>query len=237
MSVFSDIDIRFAINQGHIICRPFVEENVRGSSIDLTLGSWYYQCGKEELTMGDVVKGLFDQTGLQGVGIYNPFDEDDVRRYFGKPLRARAAIESGIAGLPGIPPEHPIILIPGRTRILAHTHEFVGIHPPGTTEMRARSSWGRSGIAVCLCAGWGDPGFINRWTMEIHNLNDEAVPLPAGERVAQLIFHRTGDVGRHYGKGGKYQVGRDIEEIIKVWQPSDMLPRSYADERKMPAPL
>ena len=35
--------------------------------------------------------------------------------------------------------------------------------------MQARSSLGRSYIEVCKCAGMGDVGFCNRWTMEITN--------------------------------------------------------------------
>lgn len=201
-------------------------ENVRGSSIDLTLGEWYWAC-----------------RGDRG-GIYNPFDRDAVARYFLGPWQAelwpttrqldghfRTTIP---AQLEGIPDDHPIIILPARARILAHTHEFVGIKAPGTSEMRARSSWGRNGIMVCACAGWGDPGYINRWTMEIANLNDAAVPLPVGERVAQLIFHTTGDVEGAYGEGGKYQTSVELDEVIAGWTPQAMLPRSYKDERRLP---
>lgn len=228
MGVYSDTEIRHALIQGHIVCHPLIDDNIRGSSIDLTLGQWYYEC---------------DDRAAGGIpGIYNPFDEDDVARYFVGPIRAKPwdPWETGgdgrtLAGeLSGIPVDHPLIMLKPRTRILAHSHEFVGIHPPGTTEMRARSSWGRNGIAVCLCAGWGDPGYINRWTMEIHNHNDEAVPLPIGERVAQLIFHRTGPVSGHYGSGGKYQTSEELDEVVRGWRPSAMLPRSYKDERKLP---
>lgn len=225
MSVFSDTEIRHAITQGHIVCDPLIEENIRGSSIDLTLGEWFYWCGKTRTSR-----------------IYNPFSREDVARYFGEPLRARPLQDPlmhkwyGYDQLDGIPSDHPIIMLPARTRILAHTYEFVGIHAPGTTEMRARSSWGRNGIAVCLCAGWGDPGYINRWTMEIHNMNDSAVPLPVGERVAQLIFHHTGPVDGDYA-GGKYQSSTALSEIIEQWTPYSMLPKSYKDQRRLPYPL
>lgn len=222
MSVLSNTQIESAIAQGHVICHPLVPENIRGSSIDMTLGEWYYLCD-----------GGLGRT-------YNPFSESDVRRYFKGPKKAepydgnpdnsgRREIE-----FDGIPDDHPLILMPPHSRILAHTHEFIGIHPPGTTEMRARSSWGRNGIAVCLCAGWGDPGYINRWTMEIHNMNDVYVPLPVGERVAQLVFHETGPVKGHYGEEGKYQGSTDVKELVKAWTPEAMLPRSYKDERKLP---
>ncbi len=225
MAVYSDIQIRRALEQGHIVCDPYEPANVRGSSIDLTLGENFYFCGRN--------RGA----------VFNPFDEESVRSYYGDPLKARVAGDPlmrlwyGSLELPGIPSDHPIIYMPARSRILAHTHEFVGIHPPGTTEMRARSSWGRIGISVCLCAGWGDPGYINRWTMEIHNLNDSAVPLPVGERIAQLIFHETGEVASSYDRGGKYQMGDTLKIIKAAWEPEQMLPRAYTDIRKHPKEL
>lgn len=221
MSVFSNVEIRHAIMRGHLICHPFTDENVRGSSIDVTLGEFYYECN--------------DKAGITP-GLYNPFDQEDVERYFGAVQQATPARELGF-DLRGIDPDHPIILLKPRSRILAHTNEFVGIKPPGTSEMRARSSWGRNGISVCLCAGWGDPGYYSRWTMEISNFNDEAVPLPVGERIAQMIFHRTGTVSENYADGGKYQSTDDVKELVLNWKPEMMLPRAYKDQRRLPVAL
>lgn len=217
--VYSDIHIKKALANGHIVISPLIEENVRGSSVDVTLGEWYYR------------------TGGDGRDIYNPYDVEDVARYFGELKQAVAHTEwantNGRKLLSGIPADHPIIVLAPGERVLAHTNEFIGINPPGTSEMRARSSMGRNGIAVCFDAGWGDPGYINRWTMEILNLNrTESVVLPVGERVAQIVFHETSDVERHYGHGGKYQAGANIDEIMREWHPSQMLPRSHQDVRR-----
>ena len=109
---------------------------------------------------------------------------------------------------------------------------------PGTSTMQARSTWGRNGVAVCLDAGWGDPGYINRWTMEIYNMNQhESVVLPVGERIAQIVFYETGPVLSEYKKiSGKYQsnTSKELDQIIKNWSPSQMLPRAYKDTRIMP---
>ena len=113
--------------------------------------------------------------------------------------------------------------------------------PPGAYELKSRSSWGRNGVAVCFDAGWVDPGYINRLTLEIYNLNQrETVLLPVGERIAQAVFHETGPVEGKYGEGrddgfsGKYQQGTDIELLIKTWSPDMMLPKAYRDQRVMP---
>ena len=216
--VYSDIQIKAALADGRIVISPLIENNIRGSSVDVTLGEWYYS------------------TGGNKRDIYNPYDALDVSRYFGNVKRAIAhgywAEKHGRKPFAGILGDHPIIVLAPGERILAHTNEFIGINPPGTSEMRARSSMGRNGIAVCFDAGWGDPGYINRWTMEILNLNrTESVVLPVGERVAQIVFHETGEVERHYGAGGKYQTGRDIDEIKQAWTPSQMLPRAHKDTR------
>jgi hypothetical protein len=68
----------------------------------------------------------------------------------------------------------------------------------------------------------------------------ESVVLPVGERVGQLIFHRTGPVEGGYAEGrggmsGKYQHTDNLEELIATWKPEDMLPRAYKDKR-IPAP-
>ena len=225
MSVYSNTEIKTAVKSGHVVIHPYIERNVAGSSYDVTLGEWFFATERVEYR-----------------DAYNPFDPDDVARYFGQPLQAMIHGEwcekYGRKPFRNIPKDHPIIVLRPGERILAHTHEFVGIKPPGTSEMRARSTWGRNGVAVSFDAGWGDPGYINRWTMEIYNLNQhESVPLPVGERVAQMIFHSTGPVASEYGKTGKYQTSIDIKKLIKNWKPADMLPRAFKDKRSKPLPL
>ena len=52
-------------------------------------------------------------------------------------------------------------------RILAHTHELVGIRKEGgACDVKSRSSWGRNGVAICFDAGWIDPGYINPYLLK-----------------------------------------------------------------------
>lgn len=229
--VYSNIEIVQALDEGHIVCAPFNPKHVSHASLDVTLGHYYFATEK---------------TGQKT--IYNPFAEADVARYFGKAKEAvphKAYCEAnGLALLEGIPDDHPVIPLRPGERILAHTHEFFGITPPGACEVKSRSSWGRNGIAVCFDAGWIDPGYINRLTLEVYNLNQHAtVLLPVGERIAQIVFHHTGAVAGNYGQGrnsgfsGKYQSGTTLDELIKNWTPELMLPRAYRDKRELPLPL
>lgn len=231
MSVFSNVQIRQAIDSGHIVCHPFNPRHVSHASLDVTLGYYFYR-----------VEVANERT------IYNPFDREDVERYFDGPYKAIPHQEwcelNGFKPIVGIPPEHPVISLKPGERILAHTHEFFGILPPGAAEVKSRSSWGRNGVAVCFDAGWIDPGYINRLTLEIYNLNNrETVVLPVGERIAQIVFHETGEVEGNYGHGrdqgvsGKYQQGTDLETLIKTWSPSLMLPQAFKDRRETPVKI
>ncbi|MEK9195961.1 MAG: deoxycytidine triphosphate deaminase [Patescibacteria group bacterium] len=228
MGVYSNKQIVEALDEGHIVCTPFNPKHVSHASLDVTLGYYYYRTER-----------------MSGKLIYNPFDDVDVNRYFDGAMKATPHAEwcktNGFALQKGIPKDHPVIPLRPGERILAHTHEFFGIKPPGAYEIKSRSSWGRNGIAVCFDAGWVDPGYINRLTLEIFNLNqNELVLLPVGERIGQAIFHHTGEVEGNYGKGrnsgfsGKYQSGTDLPELIKNWKPELMLPKAYLDSRKLP---
>lgn len=228
MGVFSNKQIKEAIDAGHIVCAPFKPNHISHASLDVTLGHYFYRTERAE-----------DHP------VYNPFDELDVKRYFEGALAAvphkKWCDDNGIKPLKGIPADHPVIPIRPGERILAHTHEFFGIIPPGACEVKSRSSWGRNGIAVCFDAGWIDPGYINRLTLEIYNLNQkELVLLPVGERIAQIIFHETGEVEGSYGLGrdkgfsGKYQSGTNLDELIRNWTPDLMLPKAYHDKRTLP---
>ena len=228
MGVYSNTEIKTAITDGQIICVPFEPKHVSEASLDITLGHYFY---KQEFN--------------EQYRVYNPFDETDVARYFKGPLEAITHEEwcknNGTKLFANIPKDHPIIVLRPGERILAHTHEFVGIRPEGgACEIRSRSSWGRNGVAVCFDAGWIDPGYINRITLEIYNLNQhESVILPVGERIGQIIFHHTGPVEGDYSDGrngvsGKYQQSNDLDELIRTWNPKQMLPRAYKDQRVVP---
>lgn len=225
MGVYSNLQIKVAVEAGHIVYHPYNEKNIAGSSVDVTLGHYFYRTERPS----------------EG-GFYNPFDQKAVDGYFSGPFKAEKhsewAAKNGRALFTNIPKDHPIIVLRPGERILAHTHEFIGIKAPGTSTMQARSTWGRNGVAVCLDAGWGDPGYINRWTMEIYNMNQhESVVLPVGERVAQMVFYETGPVDTEYKKlSGKYQSDSadDLQSIIQNWTPEQMLPRAYKDKRVMP---
>lgn len=215
----SDKKILEEMENGDIIIEPFKRENLSTSSYDLTLGEYFF----------------IEQPPKHFQNIFNIYEKKQVERVWGtKPLKAKPAkkvFENYKFEFGNISPKDKIILLaPGET-ILAHSNEFIGGRNHITTMMKARSSFGRSFIEVCKCAGWGDVGYINRWTMEItNNSTHYYIPLVVGRRIAQLIFFETGPIlEKDYTDTGKYQATSDIKEIMKNWSPLSMLPRLYND--------
>jgi len=215
----SDKKILEEIKKGNIIISPFKKENLATSSYDVTLGEYYFR----------------ETPPKYHHNLYNIYNKDHTDEVWGtKPFKAKRAkdvFDKFRFEYVGIKPNDKIILLePGET-ILAHTEEFIGGRNNITTMMKARSSMGRNFIEVCKCAGWGDVGYINRWTMEItNNSSHYAIPLVVGRRIAQIIFFETGPIlEKDYTKSGKYQSSQDVKNLKKNWKPTDMLPRLYKD--------
>lgn len=200
----------------NIVIDPFDAKNLSTSSYDVRLGEYY-----------------FSETPACGRAFYNPYSEQEVRRVWGEVCRAIPLKETrpqSYEKVEGVDPDDLVILVgPGET-ILGHTQEFIGGRGHITTKMQARSSWGRNFIEVCKCAGWGDVGFVNRWTMEItNNSKYYTIPLVVGRRIAQIVFFETGQVEGDYSEGGKYQTTDVVAELKKRWSPEMMLPKLYLD--------
>lgn len=215
----SDKRILAEMKKGDIVITPFKRENLATSSYDLTLGEYFFA----------------EQPPKHFQNIFNIYEKENIDRVWGtKPMKAKPAEEvfkDYKFDFGNISKKDKVIMLaPGET-ILAHTNEFIGGRGHITTMMKARSSLGRSFIEVCKCAGWGDVGYINRWTMEItNNSRHYYIPLVVGRRIAQLIFFETGEIlNNDYTKFGKYQTSTDLKTLQKNWDPMSMLPRLYQD--------
>ncbi len=211
----SDKEILRHKKLGNIVIEPFDNKSLATSSYDVRLGEWYFREQRQN----------FD--------VYNPYSKDEVDKVWGrKPQRAQLAKDVlKDFKFKGIRPTDKIILIsPGET-ILAHTEEYIGGSKEITTMMKARSSMGRNFIEVCKCAGWGDVGFFNRWTMEItNNSRFYTIPLVVRRRIAQIVFYYVGPILKDdYSSAGKYQNTKVLKKMQKEWDPRSMLPKLYKD--------
>lgn len=218
----SDKRILEEMEKGNIVISPFRKRNLSTSSYDVTLGEYYF---------------TEQEPPHYHPGVYNIWDKEHVDRVWGtvpkKAIPAKEAFRDIKFKWKGIAPEDRVIVLsPGET-ILAHTNEFIGGKHTITTMMKARSSLGRNFIEVCKCAGWGDVGYVNRWTMEItNNSRHYTIPLVVGRRIAQIVFFETGPIAHvtaDYTKHGKYQTTTDLNELKKAWNPLSMVPKLYLD--------
>lgn len=224
MSVLSKEDILKHIKENNVVIEPFDIAQLSNTSYDVRLGKYFYR-----------------QQNLVHTQALNPFSKESINSMYSTLEKAQkvSQIRSKINLFENLNDNDEVILVAPNETILAHTIEFIGGKngtknlPAITTEMRARSSVGRIGIGVCKCAGWGDIGYVNRWTMEITNFSTSIIPLPVGLRIAQIIFHTSSTVEEldiYDKKGGKYQTFDEIETLKAKWRPEDMLPKLYMDK-------
>jgi len=211
----SDKEILRHKDLGNVVIEPFKKAHLATSSYDVTLGDWYFAEQRQTFS------------------IYNIWNKEHTDKVWGtkakKAERAKDVLKN--FDFVGIRPSDKVILLGAGETILAHTEEFIGGQNEVTTMMKARSSMGRNFIEVCKCAGWGDVGYINRWTMEITNVSRfHSIPLVVGRRIAQIIFFHTGPILQNdYTKTGKYQATKNLKELQRNWNPLSMLPKLYKD--------
>lgn len=216
----SDRRILEEMKKGDIVISPFDQAQLATSSYDVTLGEYFFR----------------EQPTKYNHSLYNIWSKEHMEHVWGadkveRAVSAKEAFKKYNFDFDGIREDDKVIVLrPGET-ILAHTNEFIGGKDHITTMMKARSSMGRNFIEVCKCAGWGDVGYINRWTMEItNNSKNYIIPLVVGRRIAQIIFFETGPIlERDYTTSGKYASSTNIKELKKNWKPESMLPQLYRD--------
>jgi len=105
-------------------------------------------------------------------------------------------------------PEEPFIIHPG-TFCLGATIETITLPDDIVARVDGKSSLGRLGLLVHATAGYVDPGWTGRLTLELSNQSQMPIALYSGMRIAQISFlEMTTSVDRPYGSealGSKYQ--------------------------------
>ena len=123
--------------------------------------------------------------------------------------------------------------------LLCHTMEFIGSKDNIVGHLASRSSSRRNGLSFCQCAGKGDVGYRNIWTLEVTNDLNVSIPLVIGRRYVQMAWFKVEPLkNKGYDKRGKYDLLGDkitndakYNELFNLWnQDVDcMLPKMYKD--------
>ena len=111
-----------------------------------------------------------------------------------------------------------VITIPPHSFLLATTQEYVELPHNLTAFVEGRSSIGRIGLFI-QNAGWVDPGFKGRITLELYNAGSLPIKLQAGKRICQLVFSLM-DQAAENPYSGKYQ-GQKATVGSRVFQDKD----------------
>lgn len=103
-------------------------------------------------------------------------------------------------------------LAPGEF-VLAHTQELVRVPNNLECVFNLKSSRGREGYEH-LMAGYIDPGFTGRVTLELVNVNRyHRLPLEHGMRIGQLRFSKLDEIPmRSYAVTGRYMNDQGVQE-------------------------
>ena len=106
---------------------------------------------------------------------------------------------------------------------MAHTIEVAGAYKKFVPMIASRSSLVRWGIDVCVSAGFGDVGYVNRWTLEIYNFSDYKMAIPVGARICQIYFDKLDGPKDSKLYDGQYKQNGN-------WVPQHMYPKSIESE-------
>lgn len=85
-------------------------------------------------------------------------------------------------------PEGEAFIIHPNEFALATTQETVKLPDDIVARVEGRSSMGRLGVTMHVTAGYIDPGFEGKITLEISNIGAMPVALYPGQRVCQIVF-------------------------------------------------
>jgi len=102
----------------------------------------------------------------------------------------------------------PFVLHPGEF-VLGSTIERIELPKDIVARLEGKSSLGRLGLMIHSTAGYVDPGWKGRLTLELSNVANLPILLTPGMKIGQISFNSmTTEVDRPYGHfelGSRYQ--------------------------------
>lgn len=164
---------------------------------------------REELAKGRLVIDPLDEDDIQPSSVDLRLDR--VFRIFRVTRRPFVDVRQPMEDLTEvvtIEDEEPFIIQPG-TFVLGTTLESITLPEDVVARVDGKSSLGRLGLLVHATAGFVDPGWMGKLTLELSNQSQMPIALYYGMKVSQISFLRTTTpVDRPYGSEGlssKYQ--------------------------------
>jgi len=99
--------------------------------------------------------------------------------------------------------------------ILCSTVEYVDIPNDIQGSVHGKSSLGRLGLMIHVTAGFIDPGFKGKITLEIYNLNNRPIILRAGKPICQMSMTKlSSPAEKPYGHPDLYSKYQNQQEVV-----------------------
>lgn len=164
---------------------------------------------QDELSAGRIVIEPVDFEDIQPSSVDLHLGDDfQVFRNSRYPYIDPAREQIGLTERVGASVEEPFVLHPGEFA-LGTTVEHIGLPDDIVGRLEGKSSLGRLGLLIHSTAGYVDPGWKGRLTLELSNVANLPIVLTPGMKIGQISFSRmTTPVERPYGHpglGSKYQ--------------------------------
>jgi dCTP deaminase len=164
---------------------------------------------KEQLASGRIIIDPLDRDAIQPASV--DLRLDDTFRVFNVTTRPYVDVRElvdDLTALVTLTGDEPFILQPGAF-CLATTLETIALPDDIVARVDGRSSLGRLGLLVHATAGYVDPGWTGKLTLELSNQSQMPIALYSCMRIAQISFLLlSSPVDRPYGSpglGSKYQ--------------------------------
>jgi deoxycytidine triphosphate deaminase len=186
--------VLYFMKQGLVHIYPFNEKQLNMNSYDVTLGKEYYTMIPPS-SMNSIGLGVV----CHGTQIIDPYNEEQTKGLWHKrsAMNVRKHVEEFRKYLPHkslqihLDHDSDIIILNAGDMILCQTEESIGGILNIFGAMSTRSTAERWRLDACGSAGFGDVGYINKWTMEMSNMSPNPILLVAGNRYAQIEFRMT----------------------------------------------
>lgn len=164
---------------------------------------------REQFSAGRIVIEPLDFNDIQPSSVDLHLGDDfqvfrNSRYPYIDPAREQVGLMEGVVASV----EEPFVLHPGEFA-LGTTVERIGLPDDIVGRLEGKSSLGRLGLLIHSTAGYVDPGWQGRLTLELSNVANLPIVLTPGMKIGQISFSEmTTAVERPYGHpelGSKYQ--------------------------------
>lgn len=182
-------EIEKQIKKGNIIIDPYDPSCINPNSYNLKL--------YPEIRTYDRLVNPCDAPLFGNYQFPTSMDSVDLRNKLFRPLSTKEKCDTNIFNIPedGLT-LYPGVLYLGRTVERTATDKFIPM-------INGRSSGGRLGISIHICAGFGDIGFDGTWTLEITVV--EPVTIYPYEEIAQVCFFTPSGSAKKLYRGRYYK--------------------------------